>query len=433
MPFFIKKFYILINFTLIIMADKNPSPGGEQTIIVKEPETDFWSSIVKAFGKFLKFLIPFLIIIILFFYFYYNWGVYGTYWDEYVVVTYNDLENQAYSFIFDRFSGFETMWGTEKAPDAEDLGIIFEGFSTVTPVIPSGDEAVFIYDFSVSDDVGETGEVPLELICLSEQEEFYEQDKTITSSSDGDVMVSAMNPGSYLNNKCTIKTTKINKDEVLKVKGSARFTYSTEDVTLDVYFLKGDLYRTQGKDFFDIYNIDEKLPIKSKYNGEPVAIGIGTSLQEGKQYQQPVSTDSEYAYIALTLRNEWNGFVSRLEGVEFYLPLGVELHEEEKGDNLICPFKGGDEDKRGYNKYAADENILEKIDKFGHEQEMNFVSFFCRIEMEDSTLLRDSPHTKKQYIASAEYVYEFSPKAANVKLMGEEKKVEDGTSGGGGN
>jgi len=336
-----------------------------------------------------------------------------------------------FDFFKDRVMGAGDVWSTETI-ETEDKGIIFEDFIAVTPAVPAGEVAVLAYDFSVYEgaEMEKIEDVPLVLICNPKQKNLYEEIWTSDfEENDGErefkvQKVSSDNPSSYMNKYCSIKTKQVDEETKMEVEGAANFSYETKNVVLSVYFLKGEFYNEHGKDFFDFYNIDESLPIKSGYKGEPVSVGIGTSLKKGDLYAQPVPTgEKSINFVGITLRNEWQGFVSKVESLTLQLPEGVEL--DDKKPSLVCPFDAdGKTMRRGYNVYES-VPIKFKGMEFGTGKENNFHNFNCKIRIDEDSLLGDSPYVKKSYIADVEYTYEFAPKTSVVTLLDLEGELTD--------
>jgi len=418
----------------------------QKPFIIKETKEHGFSKFLK---RFLGIIIIFVLIFLTVIYAYGNWDV----------ITQVVSENAGkfmgpvydiYNFFVDRVYGAGTSWDTETKTEVEDKGIIFKGFSALTPTIPSGSMAVFSYDISIAEDVSskKTGEIPLELICKSKQKAMYKKidttplernkesdsdaktDDTISEEEVESLDVSSEDPSSYRNLVCEVETESVEENTQFKVEGSVKFTYSTKDIFLDVYFLDDESYEKIGKVFFEINNIKEILPIKSKgYEGQPVSIGIGTSSKETEKYLQPVPYgENRYTYVGMTLRNEWRGFVKEIKSLNLYLPKGATLKENQL--SVLCPFTGAESssDKRGYNQYVSEESMLKYIEEFGDGKDRNLNDFYCGFDIDEDTFgeQSDSPFIKERYIVSAEYVYEFSPKTAIVKIL---KETPEGESG----
>ena len=407
-----------------------------------------------GFRKFLRYFLAIIIIFVVVFltaiYAYGNWDVITQVASEKKGIV-TDPVTDLYNLLKDRVYRAGTGWDTETDTEVEDKGIIFNGFSALTPTIPSGSKAVFSYDLSVAEDVGSksAGEIPLELICKSKQKALYkkidttplernkesdsdaETDDDISSEEEVESLdVSSDDPSSYRNLVCEVETEPVGEDTKFKVEGSVKFTYSTKDISLDVYFLDDESYEKVGKVFFEINNIDESLPIKSKgYDGQPVSVGIGTSLKETEKYLQPVPYgENRRTYVGMTLRNEWRGFVKEVKSLNLYLPEGATLKENQL--SVVCPFTDvkSSSNKRGYNQYVSEESMLKYVEEFGDGKDMNSNDFYCEIEIDEGKFgeQTDSPFIKKMYMVSAEYVYEFSPKTAIVKILKETPEVESG-------
>ena len=210
------------------------------------------------------------------------------------------------------------------------------------------------------------------------------------------------------------------------VYGSFAFDYSTEDVTIPVYFISGELSDSLGdQDFFDDYGLDVSASdLRTTYNGEPMSIGIGVG-GEGKE-EQPVVIRSgdviSYNTIGITLRNEWNGDLQEFYDFTLSLPDGIELDDQLNGGDPSpsCPFIFTGVENR-YNIYKLDDSMVDLFDYYLNSGEFfgksDYHSFQCWLYI-DPEILSDKPYVVKEYKAEASYKYKVDEKYTSISLVG---------------
>ncbi|MBS3162930.1 hypothetical protein J4467_03310 [Candidatus Woesearchaeota archaeon] len=209
------------------------------------------------------------------------------------------------------------------------------------------------------------------------------------------------------------------------IYGAFAFDYATEDVSIPVYFISGDLSDSLGdKDFFDDYGLDvSSSDLRTTYNGEPISIGIGVG-GEGKE-EQPVVVRSgdviSYNTIGITLRNEWNGNILELSDFTLSLPDGIELDDQLNGDpSPGCPFVFTGVENR-YNTYKLDDSMVDLFDYYLNSGEFfgksDYHSFQCWLYI-DPEILSDKPYVVKEYKAESKYRYKINEKYTSISLVG---------------
>jgi len=206
--------------------------------------------------------------------------------------------------------------------------------------------------------------------------------------------------------------------------GSFSFDFVTEDATLPVYFIPGEVAdQLNGEDFFAAYDLDvSQSDLRTVYNGEPISIGIGVG-GEGEEQQPVIVRTGEaivYNTVGITLKNEWNGDLVRLEDLTLTLPQGVELNDELNGEpSLSCPFVSLGSERAG-NIYGLDEGQKENLftDYFQDDSFFGRTSqhtFQCWLAI-DETLLGDAPYVVKNYIVEAKYRYKVKEQIETVTI-----------------
>ncbi len=220
------------------------------------------------------------------------------------------------------------------------------------------------------------------------------------------------------------------------VYGSFAFDYKTEDVTIPVYFISGELADSLGdEDFFDKYGLDVSASnLRTTYNGEPMSIGIGVG-GEGRE-EQPVVVRSgdiiSYNTIGITLRNEWNGEMIEFSDFTLMLPDGIELDDQLNVEpSPSCPFVfTGVEDR--YNTYKLDDSMVELFDYYLASYEFfgksDYQSFQCWLNI-DPEILSNDAYTMKEYKAKASYRYKVDEKYDSITIIPRGESLIVGTKG----
>jgi hypothetical protein len=310
------------------------------------------------------------------------------------------------------------IYSTKTSEDKENLGIKFKEFRALTPYIQSGSRASFVYVLEPSDDISN---VDVELECKVNDRNVVEGDIEVSENK----KISASIPASYRNLKCSFDTYETNQDKTVYVEGKVAFPYETKRVKLDVYFTKEEIYNELEEDFFDEFNIDEDSVIKTEYRGEPVEVGIGTSLSGESLQPVVIGENYEDIYVGITLNNRWDGKVTKLNKLELYIPNFLKIDGEKSEPSVICPFDANKFDEKGsYVIYRAENHILELLRSFGKGEKENFLSFYCSLKADDYSF-EESPYIKDKYMINIGYIYELSSKKAVLKLLRKETPLKE--------
>lgn len=371
-------------------------------------------------GSFIKSFIIFVIVVfILLLLFTYGYAYYETGKIEKIWVE---------SGVFGKTKGFfedlfiygpqrASVYGTKTSEDKEDHGIKFKDFKALTPYVLSGSQASFAFILEPSDDIEN---VPVELNCGVSDESVVDGDIEV----DDDVIY-ASKPTTYKNLGCYFDTNELREDKTIYVEGNVTFPYKTEDVKLDVYFISMEVYDKSGETFFDDLGIEEDSVIKVEYKGEPIEVGIGTSL-DGESIQPViVGKDFDKTIVAISLSSRWDGRVENINNFELYIPSFLRINKEKSELSMVCPFDDGKEEN-GYFVYKAEEDVLNLLKSFGRGEKENYIKFYCFLKPEGDLNWRS--HKKSKYMVNVGYDYELPSKKAVLKLLKKEtSSVGEGT------
>lgn len=326
---------------------------------------------------------------------------------------------------------FGNIWATQSNTTAEKIGIKFQAIESVGgKIIPSGAPLALNYKLDVGAGVDS---VPLKLKCEIKGDKDKEyasavEDAIIEPGSKNflpvaEPKISTENPLSYSSILCQVNTKKLSEDKIITARGTVSFPFQQRNL-LKVYFTKDTV--NIGNKFFEKESIKEKLPILSLYNNEPVELGIGVS---DANIQPVIIGENQYPAIGISLKNRWDGRVTKIKTMDLILPEGVKINKERnKNPNMLCPFDEGTTTGK-FVKYSAKETYLSQSPEFGKgiEQTLEtYQRFFCWLEVSD-TLLSGKPYNDKEYHVDISYEYEFSPKTETITLKksieGEAKKT----------
>ncbi|MDP2906625.1 MAG: hypothetical protein Q8O03_01680 [Nanoarchaeota archaeon] len=313
---------------------------------------------------------------------------------------------------------FGNIWSTSSNATAEKIGIKFQTFESVGgKIIPSGAPLALKYKLDVGEGVTD---VPLKLQCDIKEDkdkEYTTEDALIEQGSKTflpltEPKISTENPLSYSTILCQVNTKPQSADKMITARGIVKFPFKQRN-SLIVYFTKDTV--NVGNKFFEKAGLKEKLPILSKYSNEPVELGIGVSDEN----TQPVIVgENQYPAVGISLKNRWDGRVTKINTMDLMLPEGVKVNKERnKNPNILCPFDEGTSTGK-YTKYSAKTDYLSQILEFGKGTEQTletYQRFFCWLEITD-TILGGKPYNDKEYHVDVSYDYEFSPKTAIITL-----------------
>lgn len=311
-----------------------------------------------------------------------------------------------------------SVWETKSNATAEKIGIKFQSFETVgNKIVPSGTPIGFRYNLDVGAGVNE---IPVTLSCNIKAKDKLKEEEIIEEGSKEYIpeetpIISSEDPLSYSNIVCQANTKQTQKDMIITAEGKISFPFSQRG-SLKVYFTEDPAYI--GSKFFEKYQLKETLPIRATYNNEPVELGIGVS----KENTQPViAGNPRYSsQIGISLKNRWDGRVTKVTGLDIILPKGVEIKRQTSPQSLRCPFGEPAAIKDKYTRYSAGTQYLEQVPVFGkgigETLETSF-SFDCWLDIDES-VLEGNPYIDKEYSASVKYEYEFQPKTETMTLKG---------------
>ncbi len=321
---------------------------------------------------------------------------------------------------------FGDVLSTEQNKTAEKIGIKFQAFESIGgKIIPSGAPIALNYKLDVGEGVNN---VPLTLECRfkGERDDKYSDtvERTIIDQESKKFqptekpIISIENPLSYSNIICQALSQKQSSDKIIIAEGTISFPIEHQRNSLKVYFTKDTT--NIGKKFFEKEGLKEKLPILSKYNNEPIELGIGVSDEN----IQPVIID-HYPAIKITLKNSWDGKVTKIKSLDLILPQGVSIDKERNANpHILCPFDEFTSTGK-YVRYSAKESYLAQIPEFGKGLETQLETYkkvFCYLKIEDS-ILEGKPYNDKGYNVDISYEYKLSPRTETITLkkpMGEE-------------
>ena len=330
-----------------------------------------------------------------------------------------------FSGIFSAGAGDYFDYSTNSS--SKKMGIDLSDFRVLSSqTLPAGYAMDFIYDieyFNVPRDSTYDAEFDCYFNITQKDDHVLE----IPEKIDGEIIPSSLltirRDSQPVCRFSSEQTTDLNGAYV--VYGSFAFDYSTEDVTIPVYFISGELSDSLGdQDFFDDYGLDVSASdLRTTYNGEPMSIGIGVG-GEGKE-EQPVVIRSgdviSYNTIGITLRNEWNGDLQEFYDFTLSLPDGIELDDQLNGaPSPSCPFIFTGVENR-YNTYKLDDSMVDLFDYYLNSGEFfgksDYHSFQCWLYI-DPEILSDKPYVVKEYKAEASYKYKVDEKYTSISLVG---------------
>jgi len=286
-------------------------------------------------------------------------------------------------------------------------GVLFDSFKVAgSEEIPQGSPVVFAYGLKLANAV--VSKLPLTLSCNI-------KDKDIA----GDIIPS--NPliisGKRItqNARCRFNS-EITKElsGTVEVEGGVIFPFSTTDAKLKVYFtseeMEQSLLSADEGDFFSYLGIDEQLPLRTAYNGEPIELGIGVSTEN----EQPVVLREGYnPLIGITLNNRWDGKMLNLTEFRLIIPKELSINQEiSQNPNGLCPFTLARQGKTT-NEYRASEELIEQVSL----EKGRLRSFECWLDVAPE-LLGSAQYTVKEYEAEADYVYQLPSRTATITVKG---------------
>lgn len=321
-----------------------------------------------------------------------------------IVRTYNPIAIYKHQLDIAQQTG--NIWTAESNLSQVQAGILFKDFSAVgSKEIPQGSPFVAAYKVALQGVTLESTKIKFSCIIQDPsgllKGVLMENGTSLIVPSD-EVEVSGK---TFRENvRCIIPPEATqNMEGTYQLKGKLSFPSATKNVKLNVYFTTQERLANEGIDYADFFNefkIDESLPIRAQYNGEPVEIGMGVSTDN----EQPVLVGN--GLLGITLTNRWDGKVTRINDLTVSLPESVMIDSElTKNPNLQCPLSSSGS-SRGRNEYSMDEAFKAVEIKKGLSQ-----TYECFLKIDESVLGADEPYTKKAYVVNAEYQFESDEKA----------------------
>lgn len=220
--------------------------------------------------------------------------------------------------------------------------------------------------------------------------------------------------------QCRLQDTSNLGDKEVTVKGSLSFPYVTRSA-LRVYFIRRSTYNAKVKEpsnFWNVYNIKERLPIGANYDGQPVEVQIGAKTDN----QQPVIVDDESQSVSnivgVNLVNRWDGNVTQLTSFELSLPAGVEIDTSSSPLSLACPFELEDSTEE-YNRYSVSKGYLDSVSKLEPLRKMGDITrFLCWVKTDPDKLMEGVEQLNKLYSVQVQYVYQTKERSAVIDIQG---------------
>lgn len=279
-------------------------------------------------------------------------------------------------------------WTSEANATATKQGIVLKSFTALTKKAAPGAEVLFKY--SLNANIPSSYSVPTDFYC-----------KIQSTGAEGEIV--PPNPVRITSSKtpnvrCKFAETQTDKlAGPIRVEGGVAFPYTTKDVKLPVYFARTGA----AENFFEKYGINERQPIKAKYNEEPVELALGVSDEN----VQPVTVEeNSFPMVGIAAHNRWGGKVKSVTSFELTLPEGVTIDKElSKSPSATCPFELS-KTERGKNLYRAPESVLESVSFLQLSE-----TFECWLKIDPEVIPADADYTKKEYETTMSYIYETTP------------------------
>ena len=251
-------------------------------------------------------------------------------------------------------------------------------------------------------------------------------DATIEEAIEGEIKPSyevSLTEGTQVS--CNIDGTDTeNLDGAYTVYGWLEFDFKTEEVTLPVYVISGELADDLDRrdvDFFDDQDLDvSRGDLEPLYNGEPLSIGMGV-LGEGDQQPLIVRSGETLSFntIGMTISNEWDGDVVNIDNFYLTLPDGFELDEGLNDlPSLGCPFEeiGGFRDTI---EYSMAEDMMDVVFVKDEKGKMSFpITFQCWLSV-DENILNEQAYENVEIMAELEYRYRSDEVDKGIIIKGE--------------
>ena len=279
-------------------------------------------------------------------------------------------------------------WTSEANATAQKQGILLKGFTALAKKATPGAEVLLKYNLGVN--IPSSYSVPTDFNC-----------KLQSTGEEGETI--PPNPVRITSSKTPSVRCKFAGAQTgtlagpVRIEGGITFPYTTKDVKLPVYLARAGA----AENFFEKYGINERQPIKAKYNEEPVELALGVS---DENVQPVIVEENGFPMVGIAAHNRWGGKIKSVTSFELTLPEGVTINKElSKNPSAICPFELSKTEK-GKNMYRAPESVLEEI-AFLQPSE----TFECWLKIDPEVIAADADYAKKEYSTSMSYIYETTP------------------------
>ncbi|MFH1636845.1 MAG: hypothetical protein ABIB71_00290 [Candidatus Woesearchaeota archaeon] len=298
----------------------------------------------------------------------------------------------------------QNAWGAESTVGIlGKSGITFDGFSSLAEEVPQGARLTLSYKLGIEN--ADLDGTRVDVRCRIKGTEIEGQIVPPDVTLEGRRVTK--------NIRCVFSPEQTAQLEGTQtVSGEVSYAYETKDATLPVYFTSFDIFNMEldmDEDFFDHYGIPESNPIRAKYNGEPVEIGIGVSTED----VQPVVLEQGIEpLVGITLSNKWDGEMTELKDLRLEVPYEfTRISDLSDAPSIACPFVESRESS-SLREYRIASELKEEIKlKTGSRQ-----TFECFFDVDESILDPGQPYTKRFYRASAEYVYKLPERTESVTI-----------------
>lgn len=187
---------------------------------------------------------------------------------------------------------------------------------------------------------------------------------------------------------------------------NATFSFKTQSYLKTYYIEKERLrvLRSENIDIFEEYGIFDRDPT-AKFTNGPLKIGMETTTPpigvpaDGKEFS---------SYIGITLDNNWQGNLVKVNKIDLEIPQGLEIITTKDA----CDYF----DNSGNNKYIANKNELEKDNAKKYVLPKSFKCPLAISSSDANLILGNVPISIKYFKSTVEYEYQITEKTTiNVK------------------
>ena len=213
-----------------------------------------------------------------------------------------------------------------------------------------------------------------------------------------------------------------------KISIFAAFNFETI-AYLKTYFMDINTMRAMERDNVDIlghYGITDKNPV-AKFSNGPVRIGMEVIKT------QPIGIGKDYdatPVLGITLENQWEGKIKRINEIVIYIPEDIELDETSCNVGFE-EFENPDYSQEGYRSYKLADDVK---DSDPMKEITEFKSFRCRLKApkdKAEIIMGGVPFATIYFRARADYIYELKaetsaevtkPEGLSVDIKSDTKK-----------